>query len=132
MLVPHMAVTVRRIPFLMEREYRTAFYRVASSLQFQPHVRGIIGESWWHSDETHRVTPHLAFLNAPYLEAGAVKLDIGPAGPEDGFLEGSPERAALYASGEYKPTIGVLVCSRAQALAWVQANAHLEAATRVR
>ena len=130
--VGHLAGTRLKLPCLIERECRVAFYRSALALEKQPSIRGMMAGSWLHSLETHRVSPHLAFLNRPYLEAGGIYTDLGPAHPNGGFLAGSPERAELYRSGEYKPTFGVVLVTRDQVIAWRRAHPELEAMLRVR
>jgi hypothetical protein len=123
----HLAPDLRAVPVLLEREFQLAFYRMARSLERQPAVRVLMAESWLHSPETHRVSPHLAFMNRPFEEAGGLITDIGPAELNSGFLEGSPARAELYRTGGYKPTHAVALCAREQALAWAAARPQLEA-----
>lgn len=128
----HFVATTRKRYVLLEREYRKSFYRMVAALEMQPSIRGLMDSSWLHSKETHRVSPHLAFLSRPYLEAGGIYADLGPAHPNDGFLIGSAARAELYRTGKYKPTVGVVMCSREQALAWKQAHAEIEATLSVK
>jgi hypothetical protein len=122
--VSHMAVTSSKSRFLTEREYLKSFYRMAAAIEMQPSVRAIMGTSWLHSRETHRVSPHLAFLNRPHLDAGGIYIDIGPAPETAGFLTGDKHRQELYRAGKYKPTIGVVICTREQAINWK--NSHPE------
>lgn len=129
--VSHMAVTSQKAHFLLEREYFKSFYRMAAAIEKQPSIRAIMGSSWLHSLETHRVSPHLSFLNRPHLEAGGIYMDIGPAPENAGFLSGDKQRQALYRAGNYKPTIGVVICTREQAIAWKRTHADLEALLRV-
>ena len=124
--VSHMAVTRQKARFLLEREYFKSFYRMAAAIEKQPSIRAIMGSSWLHSLETHRVSPHLAFLNRPHLEAGGIYIDIGPARQGEGFLAGDQQRAALYLAGTFKPTIGVVICTREQAIAWKKDHLELE------
>jgi hypothetical protein len=128
----HLAWPRRRLPFVNERAHLVGFYRLAHSMALQPGIKGFMVASWLHSAETHRVSPHLAFLNHPFLDLGSLCVEIGPADPRDGFLKGSKERTLLYESGEYKPTIGLVICSRDQALGWMARNADLEPLARVR
>jgi hypothetical protein len=116
----------RRPPFLIEREFRLGFYRSALAMEKQPAIRGMMGASWLHSRETHRVSPHLAFLNRTTEEAGGLYVDLGPAPSDEGFLEGDPHRSELYRSGGYKPTFAVVMCTREQALDWMRKNRDLE------
>ena len=81
--VQHMAVANRRPRFCTEREYLRFFYRMAASVETQPSIRAIMGCSWLHSLETHRINPHLAFFNRPHLEAGGVYFEIGLAAGTD-------------------------------------------------
>lgn len=113
-------------PILIESEFRKAFYRMARALEKQPQIRAIMASSWIHSLETHRVSPHLAFLNAPFLEAGGIVTDLGAAKPDDGFIARSKARANLYQSGLYRPTVGVVLCSRKQAISWANAHSEME------
>ena len=123
--VQHMAVANRRPRFCTEREYVRFFYRMAASIEKQPSIRAIMGCSWLHSLETHRVNPHLAFFNRPHLEAGGVYFEIGPAPESSGFLQGNKERETLYRSGRYRPTLGAVICSRRQAIRWKDAHPEL-------
>ena len=122
----HLGGIATRLPFLLEREALKTFYRIAATLEKQPSIRAIMGVSWMHSVETHRVSPHLAFLNRPFTESGGIYLDLGPDKPNSGFLAGDKRRAQLYASGEYRPTSGVVICSREQAISWKEAHPELE------
>jgi hypothetical protein len=124
--VSHMRGTGPGNPFLVESEFRKSFYRMALALEKQPHIQAIMAQSWLHSPETHRVSPHLAFLNKIFVEAGGIVTDLGPAGEEDGFATGNKQRSELYRSGLYKPTVGVAACSRRQALAWARNHIEIE------
>jgi hypothetical protein len=130
--VPHLNNTTFNGRLFTEREYYKSFYRMTAAIEKQPSIRGIMSASWLHSPETHRVSPHLAFLNQPYAEAGGFFIERGPANPEDGFMSGDPERARLYKAGLYKPTFALLFCTRAQALAWKAAHAEIESRLGVR
>jgi hypothetical protein len=130
--VGHLAGTRQKLPFLNEREFQVAFYRSAVAIEKQPAIKAMMAGSWLHSLETHRVSPHLAFLNRANIEAGGIYTDLGPAKPNDGFLAGDPHRAELYRAGEYKPTFGVVMCTRDQAIAWRRAHPELEARAAVR
>lgn len=121
----HLGGTTERLPFLLEREALKTFYRMAATLEKQPSIRAILGGSWLHSVETHRVSPHLAFLNRPFTESGGIYLDLAP-NESHGFLAGDNSRAQLYASGKYRPTFGVVICSRNQAISWKQAHPEFE------
>ncbi len=129
--MPHMAIASVTVPFLSEREYLKSFYRMAASLEDQPAIRGIMAFSWLHSAETHRISPHLAFLNQPYLESGGLYADLGPAPDDSGFLAGDKNRSDLYQSGQYRPTLALVACTRAQALAWKREHAPPEREVRV-
>jgi hypothetical protein len=124
--VSHMRGTGPGNPFLVESEFRKSFFRMALALEKQPHIQAVMAQSWLHSPETHRVSPHLAFLNRIFIEAGGIVTDLGPAGEEDGFATGNRQRAELYRAGQYKPTVGVAACSRRQAIAWARKHNELE------
>ena len=123
---PHIAVSSLTVAFLSEREFLKSFYRMAASLEKQSTIRGILEASWLHSSETHRVSPHLAFMNSPYLESGGLYADLAPAAANSGFLAGDKNRCDLYHSGQYKPSNALVICTREQALAWKSRHSDLE------
>jgi hypothetical protein len=129
---PHIAVSSVTVAVLSEREFLKSFYRMAASLERQPTIRGILDASWLHSSETHRVSPHLAFISRPYLESGGLYADLGPAAADSGFLVGDKNRSNLYQSGQYKPTCALVVCTREQALAWKSWHSQLESKLAVK
>jgi hypothetical protein len=124
--VSHMRATGPGMPFLIESEFQKSFYRMALALEKQPHIESVMAQSWLHSPETHRVSPHLAFLNRIFVEAGGIVTDLGPAKLEDGFAVGNKHRAELYRAGQYKPTNGIAACTRSQAIAWAQQRPEIE------
>ena len=116
---------VQRYPLLfVEIESHRSYYRIAESMALQPEVKGLIMASWYHSTETIRVSPHLAWTNRTPVDHGALVTHIGEASPSDGFLVGSEQRRKLFEAGEYKPTIGLVIWPRRSLLAW--ASAHPE------
>jgi hypothetical protein len=121
----HLMPPMHGVPVLIEREFQVAFYRMARTLELQPRVKALMAVSWLHSEETHRVSPHLAFMNRPFEEAGGLITNIGPASVADGFLEGSRKRAELHSGGQYRPSCGVALCGRDQAIAWAAARGEL-------
>jgi hypothetical protein len=123
--VPHLGGTLPPAGLVTERQYQKSFYRMTATVEQQPKIKGIMAVSWMHSRETHRVSPHLAFYNRPYMEVGGLYVDLGPADSGDGFLAGDPRRAELYRDGAYRPTHALVLCSREQAIAWLQAHRDL-------
>jgi hypothetical protein len=116
-------VGIRRPPlFLLERESNRSYYRMAKSMELQPSIKGLITASWFHSPEIARVSPHLAWTNKVPLENGALVSTIGPADPSSGFLTGSQERRMLYESGEFKPTVGLVIWPRKRIIAWAASH----------
>lgn len=121
----HLAPPMHGVPVLLEREFQIAFYRIARTLELQPQIKALMAVGWMHSDETYRVSPHLAFMNRPFEQAGGLITNVGPANVNDGFLEGSPRRAELYSSRQYKPLCGLALCGRNQAIAWAASRPKL-------
>jgi hypothetical protein len=119
---------VQRYPLLfVEIESHRSYYRIAESMALQPGVKALIMASWYHSLETIRVSPHLAWTNKTPVDHGAVVTHIGEASPEDGFLVGSEQRRKLFESGKYKPTIGLVIWPRRSLLAWAAAHPEFAA-----
>lgn len=107
-------------PLLMQREYERAYRRIAASMELQPAIRGLIGSSWLHAEETMKISPHLEWINRLFLDHGGVLLHLGEAAPDSGFLAGSQRRKELYASGAYRPRIAMFIWPRNELLQWAR------------
>jgi len=122
----HMGV-LRYALLFVEIESHRSYYRMAEAMAQQPDIKGLLMASWYHSSETIRVSPHLAWTNRTPLDHGAVLTDIGQASPEDGFLVGNEERRRLFESGRYRPTTGLVIWPRRNLLAWAAAHPEFAA-----
>lgn len=120
---PHMPA---RSVLLIEKESDKAWYRMARSVEANPSLKGLVAFSWLHSSDTYRISPHLSFVNKPFVESGAIITTIGFADQKSGFLEGSEQRKKLYESGDFKPTEGVVIWSREQMIRWAKAHPELD------
>jgi hypothetical protein len=91
---------------------------MAETLETRPDLHGFVAASWLRSPDVHRVSPHLAAVNAPILAAGGFVTTLGAAPPDCGVFERSLERARLYREGRFTPTIGLVIWPRADMLRW--------------
>jgi hypothetical protein len=130
--VSHMGGLAARIPLVTEREFLKSFCRVSLALEQNPDIKGFMAVSWIHSEATHRVSPHLSFVNRPFLESGGCYFEIGPDRESEAFLEGDPTRAELYRSGKYIPILGGMMCSRRQLLDWRRRRPDIVSSLTVR
>ena len=109
---------------LLESEQNRSYHRIAQSLALHPGVKGLLTESWLHSPDTFRVSPHLEWLNAPFLEYGGLIVVLGDAEESCGVFTASASRKKLYEEGRFRPTTAMVLWPRAAMLAW--ASAHPE------
>jgi hypothetical protein len=121
----HINPNRRNQGILLERESLRSYHRMARSMAQQPHIRGLITASWLHSPDTFTVSPHLAWLNAVFLEHGGSVLPLGPADPDSGVLHRSPERRQAYDAGTFNPTQALVIWPRAAMLAWAAGHQEL-------
>jgi hypothetical protein len=87
-----------------------------------PEVRGLATESWLHSPETFRVSPHLAWLNRPFEEHGGIVIVLGAASESSGVFTGSAVRRRLYDEGQFHPTTALVIWPRAAMLRWAASH----------
>src|SRR5664279_2151524 len=66
------AASPPRSIMMIERESDKAWYRMARSVEADSKIRGLVAFSWFHSPDTFKVSPHLSFINKPFVESGAV------------------------------------------------------------
>jgi hypothetical protein len=107
---------------LREGEVLKSYYRMAQAMELQPQIKGLIASAWLHSPATFEVSPHLAWLNSVFARNGALMATMGPAPLDCGVLAQSVERQRAFNDGRFKPTIGLVVWSRRDMLAWAAAH----------
>jgi hypothetical protein len=109
---------------LSELEANRSYYRMAQSMALQPDVKGFVASAWFRSPDTHRVSPHLAWVNRVVLDHGGFVGVRGPAAPDSGVFARSVTRRRLYEEGLFRPTLGLVIWPRRRMLEW--ADAHPE------
>ena len=117
MMFPHL--NPRRQPGrLAEPAISDALAAMAETLESRPDLRGLLAASWLRSPDVHRVSPHLAAVNAPIVAAGGFVTTIGAAPLDCGVFERSRERERLHREGRFTPTTGLVIWPRADMLRW--------------
>jgi hypothetical protein len=118
MMASHYSVC-RRPRLSMLREDVFASWRLmARNVALQPEIRGLLIDGWLLSPEVHRVSPHLAWFNEPFIESRALLTDLGDAPPDCGVFQGNRRRRELFEAGTFRPTIGVAIWPRDRLLEW--------------
>ncbi|HEY7910835.1 MAG TPA: hypothetical protein VIG62_02895 [Blastocatellia bacterium] len=107
---------------LLETEANKSYYQMARSLALQRNVKGFAASSWFRSPDTHKVSPHLAWLSKVFIENGGMVVTAGAVDPDCGVLYSSSTRKRLYESGEFKPTRGLVIWPREEMLRWAAAH----------
>jgi len=123
---PHMPARSPGSMLILERQSDKSWYRMARSVEMNPAIKGLVAFGWLHSPDTFTVSPHLSFINKPFVESGAFITTMGKAPEDSGFLAGSAERTRLFKSGDFKPTMGVVLWSRKQMIDWAQSHPELD------
>ena len=121
----HIAWRRKNRLFLLEVEQNRSYYRIAQALRRHPEVKGLLTESWLHSPDTFRVSPHLAWLNTPFLEHGGLVVMLGAAEASSGVFTGGGERQRLYEEGKFRPTTAMAIWPRAAMLEWAESHPEL-------
>jgi hypothetical protein len=117
-IVTHVNGRRKNSHVLLESAQNKAYYRIAKAMELQTEIRGLITASWLHSPATHKVSPHLAWMNEPILESGGLIVDVGPDNPENGALAGSSERKQLWDKGRFVPRMAAVIWPREAMLRW--------------
>jgi hypothetical protein len=118
LLTPHMNNGRANQLFLKQHEISRSIWRMAKTLEMNPHIRGICGASWFFSTDVATFFPHLAWLRAMFVDDGAYLVDMEPARDDSGLKMGSAKRRDLYAQGEFSPRRVMLLWPRNDLLAW--------------
>lgn len=104
-----------------EAGYTALYLRLADLLAINPHVRGVVSNSWWHDPRLAEISPELAFIGHHPESAGAriFRGSETPAATADA-TRFAPRRTALYKAGEYCPRVHLLAWARRDVLAWAE------------
>jgi hypothetical protein len=90
---------------------------MAEMLEFNPHIKGVSGGSWFYDPEIENVSPRLAYLRQRPQQRGAYvfysHVDI-----DGGALSKSQTRRDLYDQGKYLPKAYFIVWPRQKVIAW--------------
>lgn len=126
MFFVHVARAPKKRALVIESEVLRSYYRIAKSLELQPHIKGILASAWFHDPEAVKRYPHLDWLNRPYLESGSLIVTAGLAPADSGIAERSVERQELLARGESPFRIGIAIWPRGAAIEWAHRHPNLD------
>ena len=121
----HVAPAPRNRGLSIEKQVLQAYYRMAGSLAWQPHVRALIACAWFHDPAAVKDYPHLKLLSLPYLTNGGLIVRLGPAGLDSGVVQGNAQRKADYEAGKVQYRYGLAIWPRKDALRWAQSRPEL-------
>jgi hypothetical protein len=62
---------IRRVNTLAGRRNRESKTLLSPRVEMQPDIKGLVVSSWLLSADTFKVSPHLSFVNKPFVESGA-------------------------------------------------------------
>jgi hypothetical protein len=95
------------------------YRRVADILLLNPDLAGLWGASWFYDPQLAAISPRLAYLQEAPLARGAVTIRLGEGAIHTQRAgQTSSTRAALIASGRYRPVCYALFWPRKALLAW--------------
>jgi hypothetical protein len=100
--------------------WTASFARIAEVLELNPSVRGVAGVSWFYDPQVARISPHLAYVQAPTNHGAFLAKMLTPPHDVENALIRSPTRKKLYAEGKYAPTCYMLAWPRGRLLDWAQ------------
>ena len=100
--------------------WTASFARIAEVLKLNPAVRGVAGVSWFYDPQVARISPHLAYVQAPTSHGAFLVKMLTPPHDVANALIRSPTRKKLYVEGKYVPTCYLLAWPRGPLLAWAE------------
>ena len=95
------------------------YMKVASLLEVNPDIHGVIGSTWWFDPVVEQIAPELFYLQKLFLDNGAISINLGS--DADAVMDAttfSPNRTKLVESGEYVPRRFMLIWHRTDILLW--------------
>jgi len=117
----------RKGSLILSREnFERSLWRLAKTIEMQPHLKGINTAAWLYSKVTGEVTPHMAWMRDLFLEGGAYLVDMQPH-PADrySFTHNNKKRQQLYDAGKFCPRYTAVYWQRDDFLRWAAARPRL-------
>ena len=113
-------IDLRAMKEFNPRGWTASFVRMADILVLNPHVRGIVGVSWFYDPTVPIISPHLAYIQAP-MSHGAFLARMGSDSHHTtNATIRSSVRQKLYKDGKYHPTCYLLAWPRNALIAWAR------------
>ena len=111
----------RLIRSFTPQAYDQCYLHIAELLALNPHIKGMMGSSWWFDPVLDSISPNLTFLRKVPLDNGAQLFRVGcSAEVTEAALHLSAERKRLYDARHYRPTSYLLAWGRKELLAWAK------------
>jgi hypothetical protein len=102
-----------------EPGWDACYRRVADLLTLNTDLAGMWGASWFYDPQLRTISPRLAYLQDRPLQRGAIAVRLGEGEIHTQRAgQTSPTRAAMIASGEYRPVCYALFWPRKALIAW--------------
>jgi hypothetical protein len=119
LFTPHFTVCRKHRIILRESDVHESYRLMADAMARQSDVLGFVEHSWLVSDDVHRVSPHLAWMNRVFRENGGYIAPLGIADEGSGVFEGvGARRRQLLADARIKPKLGLVLWPRRHILGW--------------
>jgi hypothetical protein len=129
-VMPHINYWRSNPLFILHGEQQRALWRIAKSIEYEYHIKGLIASSWLYSLTVGEIFPYLAWVRDFFIEHNAYVVDAGPALADAGFLVGSKKRQRLYSEGNFHPRETLVLWRRADMLAWANRSLKLREPAR--
>jgi hypothetical protein len=102
------------------------YRRMAELLKLNPHIKGMLGTTWFFDPKLSEISPRLAYLLNMVRENGGELFYLGPNdhSTRDALFR-SPTRRRLYKEGKYLPKSHMLVWPRTKLIRWADRTANV-------
>ena len=120
-LYPYYALhtSTRHLEDFNEAQRDNCYLNIAELLKLNPHIKGLVGESWFNDPALKHISPRLTYLRdrpvnngARTFYCGTTQLDIEQATGK------SKTRARLYKEGKYIPACYIVIWPRRELIKW--------------
>jgi hypothetical protein len=108
--------------FNSEGHERT-FHRWSDLLKVNPHIKGIMGSSWFYDPKVMTISPHLSCVRDIPERNGAFFLAGGPdEASTNAALSNSVTRRRLFERGEFEPKLYYMLWPRQHLIKWADSH----------
>ena len=125
LVFPHLGVLRPKRIMLVEKEINRSYYQIASSVERQPSIRGLIASAWFFAPAAYESSPHLSWLATFFQNNGGSVIPMKARRDHGSVSRNGNQPGKHDANAASDAPMGLVLWPREQMLSWAAAHPEL-------